>query len=67
MVSSGGVVKYRLEETEAEARALRDYVIAGRWAEPAYDVSSLWLAARVDLARTSHHGQVRHGGYRTTG
>ncbi len=30
MISIGDVVKYRLEETEAEARVLRDYVIASR-------------------------------------
>ena len=30
MISIGDVVKYRLEETETEARALRDYVIASR-------------------------------------
>ncbi len=30
MVSIGDVVKYRLEETEMEARVLRDYVIASR-------------------------------------
>ncbi len=30
MISIGDVVKYRLEETEAEGRVLRDYVIASR-------------------------------------
>ena len=30
MISIGDVVKYRLEETEMEARVLRDYVIASR-------------------------------------
>ena len=30
MISIGDVVKYRLEETELEARVLRDYVIASR-------------------------------------
>ncbi len=30
MISMRDVVKYRLEETETEARALRDYVIASR-------------------------------------
>ena len=29
MISIGDVVKHRLEETEAEAKVLRDYVVAG--------------------------------------
>ncbi len=52
------------------AEALARYQIGGRrcahLAMPLF-YEYMGIAATGALARNSHHGQVRHGGYRTTG